>query len=76
MSSPPALHAQGAGFYIVSYATLAAAAWASLSLAGEDGAALWRGLQALGASAGAAAVLVLPGLALSLGRGSAGELAR
>lgn len=71
---PIVLIAQGAGFYIVSLATLACAASAALHLlqGGEGGAQLWRGVQLLGATAGAAVVLVIPGLALSCGRRRAG----
>lgn len=68
---PHVLTVQGAGFYIVSLATLAGAASAALQ-GGEGGAQLWQGLQLLGATAGAAVVLVIPGLALCCGRRHAG----
>lgn len=71
---PLVLTVQGAGFYIVSLATLAGAASAALHLlqGDEGGAQLWRGLQLLGATAGAAVALVIPGLALCCGRRRAG----
>ncbi|GAB4821484.1 hypothetical protein N2152v2_008530 [Parachlorella kessleri] len=67
---------KGAGFFIVTYTSLAGAAYAALRLSdfgGKEGSSdagdlLWQGLQLLGATAGAAVVLLIPGLAFCCGR--------
>ena len=69
---------QGAGFFIVTYISLAAAGYAALHLSeagGKEGSSgagggdlLWQSLQLLGASAGSAVGLLIPGLAFCGGR--------
>jgi hypothetical protein len=62
---------QGIGFFLVTFAALAAAVYTSLQTpqqpAAGGGWGLWQGLQLLGSTAGAAVVLLVPGLTFCCG---------